>query len=881
MSDYEEFRLRIRGPEDGRYFVEASGPGAAKGEGEFVLPFSEDQLELFILKLGRSRGGKRKIESPENEAARTFGASLFGAVMAGPVGEAYRASLLTQPELRVTVSLGAAPSLMTVPWEFMFDTSDFIATSPDTPVVRTLDVAQPPLPLKVELPLRILVVSCQPTDTEAINAGLERANLEPALKPLADRNAVVVDWLEHATLSALNEKLYSGEYHVLHFIGHGGFVKGMGEGALVFEDDHGMTDVVGADRFAAIVRARSSIRLVVLNSCEGARGSVDDPFSGVAASLIERRLPAVIGMQFEISDAAAIRFAKYFYAVLAEGQPVDRAVTEARLAMFAGREDVEWGTPVLFMRAADGHLFAIPNAVPIPRDILKEPEPVPVLPQPGIDPTIGPDPEPKPNTEPEPTAKIEPEPPPKIEPEPPPEIEPEIDPPPSVLDRLRLAFGGLSRRTKVGIGGVAGAVFIAAIAFVLLGSASAAIRVTTGDQPGRIVVSGERFRASENVVVTFGSQSVKKLTGSDGSFSVTMDVGEGAAGIVLAEGEASRLRATAQLQLPHASGTSSAAPSSAGSTSPSPTPGGSVAASPTATASAASASLFCFDPALRANLMVFYSDWPSGHYDLKCLDPASGRIGTIQVDGDRGKAEQFISWSPGHDQIVWTQGAAGERDILTMDDNLVARPVSVTNDDDWFPVWSPGNDIAFIRSASKENTTVMRREDGQKVAEPWFSARQIRALAWSPKDPYLAFFGLQAGQTDYDIGIIQSDAQQPSWVIENDGHDMNPTFSTDGQTIAFVRGTPGQSSSNDIWLFDLRTKEQRQLTGLDIDKDGPENDGIGVQDGNPVWSPDGSQISFHRTSGSGYQIWVMNADGSDPHNLMPTRKGNNLDANWR
>jgi hypothetical protein len=63
-------------------------------------------------------------------------------------------------------------------------------------------------------------------------------------------------------------------------------------------------------------------------------------------------------MQFEISDEAAIVFAGGFYEPLAAGSPVDASVAAARLAMLAERsDDIEWGTPVLFMRVPDGRIF--------------------------------------------------------------------------------------------------------------------------------------------------------------------------------------------------------------------------------------------------------------------------------------------------------------------------------------------------------------------------------------------------------------------------------------------------------------------------------------------------------------------------------------------
>jgi CHAT domain len=49
-------------------------------------------------------------------------------------------------------------------------------------------------------------------------------------------------------------------------------------------------------------------------------------FSGVASSLIEYGIPAVVGMRFEISDEAAITFAGRLYNEIAQGFPIDAAM---------------------------------------------------------------------------------------------------------------------------------------------------------------------------------------------------------------------------------------------------------------------------------------------------------------------------------------------------------------------------------------------------------------------------------------------------------------------------------------------------------------------------------------------------------------------------
>jgi formylglycine-generating enzyme required for sulfatase activity len=103
-----------------------------------------------------------------------------------------------------------------------------------------------------------------------------------------------------------------------------------------------------------------SLRLALLNACEGARGSERDVFSSTATILVRRGIPAVLAMQYEVTDRAAIEVARAFYEALADGWSVDAAVAEARKAVsLAVANTVEWGTPVLCMRSPDGLLFNV------------------------------------------------------------------------------------------------------------------------------------------------------------------------------------------------------------------------------------------------------------------------------------------------------------------------------------------------------------------------------------------------------------------------------------------------------------------------------------------------------------------------------------------
>jgi hypothetical protein len=374
VQGYDELRLRIDRRDAGSYRVHAS-TGLAEASTSFELPFNELELENFILRVSRPCG---RVVSSALSDVRRFGGSLFRAVFCGQIYGLYHDTLSRARSegrgVRITLCLSGSPELIDVPWEYLFDDPDFLAVSAFTPVVRYLDLPREHRPLLVEPPLRVLGVISSPAEYEQLDVERERANLERALSGLSDAGAVELHWLERPTLGALLKALQTQAFHALHYIGHGAYDRAAERGILMFEDDSGWAHPVSGDKLGMILHDFSSLRLAILNACEGARTARTDPFAGVAGSLVQCDIPAVVAMQFEISDEAAIVFAGGFYHPLAAGSPVDASLAAARLAMLAERsDDIEWGTPVLFMRAPNGRIF----------DLVDRPEASPPRPQPA------------------------------------------------------------------------------------------------------------------------------------------------------------------------------------------------------------------------------------------------------------------------------------------------------------------------------------------------------------------------------------------------------------------------------------------------------------------------------------------------------------------
>ena len=321
-----------------------------------------------------------------------YGQHLFRVLFDGPIATAYdHASVLARQRsdgrLHVHLLLDERlpGEVHELKWERMCNLQGKpLAISGLTPFSRytTLPEAEPE-PLK-ESVIRLLFVVSAPKDLEAyhlavidVEAGVRRllgeladvwrsgrcqatllpgqTELSPELR--ADLKAAGCEVVRgNATLDNIAGHLT--DQHAFHFLGHGQYRDG--QGWLMLEGEDG-TLLPVADTELATRLGDTPVRLVFLAACESAVGdgspaAGETSFRGLAASLVQAGIPAVVAMQEQINIEAAYRLTREFYRRLfLEHGMVDRALNEAR-ALLYGQDEQDWGTPVLFMRLKTGQL---------------------------------------------------------------------------------------------------------------------------------------------------------------------------------------------------------------------------------------------------------------------------------------------------------------------------------------------------------------------------------------------------------------------------------------------------------------------------------------------------------------------------------------------
>jgi hypothetical protein len=99
---------------------------------------------------------------------------------------------------------------------------------------------------------------------------------------------------------------------------------------------------------------------VLLQACQGAQSGTEPGFMSLADRIFKRDIPAVVAMQFTITNDFATIFAQGFYEALRDGRDVDAAVQIGRSKITA---KVRWtnrdfGAPVLFTYRPDAIMQA-------------------------------------------------------------------------------------------------------------------------------------------------------------------------------------------------------------------------------------------------------------------------------------------------------------------------------------------------------------------------------------------------------------------------------------------------------------------------------------------------------------------------------------------
>jgi hypothetical protein len=353
---------------DGKYPLYIQSEVSGEQSGTFSIPWPDEEVSRFLGMLEARIGSvshEIRRDSPERRKVEEFGEALFTCLLSTPTVrtcfDRTWARVQDNEQIGLRVRLTCYDhQLLRLPWELLHNGSRFLFVSGRVVLMRYIPLPEPIVPITVNLPLRVLVAIASPMDLPPLDVEKEVTLIEKAFNYLGDK--VIIDILRGIGYKALQARLRQAQvkdasFHILHFVGHASHDIFSHIGYLAFEGEDHTLETCEGKILGQLLTSYSTLRLVILNACETTQPGGSKPHSGVAEALIKLGIPAVIAMQFPISDRMAVDFAGTFYEAVASGLPIDAALGEVRMAIYGHRDSLEFGTPVLYARIKDGHIF--------------------------------------------------------------------------------------------------------------------------------------------------------------------------------------------------------------------------------------------------------------------------------------------------------------------------------------------------------------------------------------------------------------------------------------------------------------------------------------------------------------------------------------------
>jgi len=235
-----------------------------------------------------------------------------------------------------------AEKLEVLPWETLYDGREFIAAGSRTGLVRLpLDIAfsksRPPL----KKPVRMLALVSSPLDLkdhERLAVEQEQEVLLRATNSPAGQGRLQVDFEDEAKLPVI-EGCLEKPYQIFHYSGHG--IDSRSGGGLLLEDGEDKRRPTTVEEVLQILeKGVKHFRLAVLSGCRTARTLYSSGLQDMARGLARLKVPAVLAMQFSISEPGGMLLAESLYPRLVEGISLASAVSAARRTLLQSDDPV-------------------------------------------------------------------------------------------------------------------------------------------------------------------------------------------------------------------------------------------------------------------------------------------------------------------------------------------------------------------------------------------------------------------------------------------------------------------------------------------------------------------------------------------------------------
>jgi TolB protein len=203
--------------------------------------------------------------------------------------------------------------------------------------------------------------------------------------------------------------------------------------------------------------------------------------------------------------------------------------------------------------------------------------------------------------------------------------------------------------------------------------------------------------------------------------------------------------------------------------------------------------------------------------------------------------------------------------------NLTTRAVrrlTFGNEDKTNPIWSPdGRTLIFTWQTRDRFQLAVMNADGSEMRQLTDTYGDNHAYSFSPDRTQIAFeSGINHRSEIYHLDLATRNITR---LIQSDDLTQcgNPVFNPAGKTLLFTSDVTKRRIQQ-IYVLDLASGQYSRITHDDISRD------------DPIYSPDGTLISYAALWEGAWNIYRMRSDGTEVKNLTNSYFDNN-GPTWR
>ena len=271
--------------------------------------------------------------------------------------------------------------------------------------------------------------------------------------------------------------------------------------------------------------------------------------------------------------------------------------------------------------------------------------------------------------------------------------------------------------------------------------------------------------------------------------------------------------------------------------------------------------------------IAYVVDRTGGAGDIHGITP-DGKISSVFVNSQSDEREP--RWSPNSKFLVFTLNSGRFPQLMRLDVDLdiVEQLTEISASD---PQWSPdGQSIAFVSNPTPND----KQRDNEDIFIFSITSKSTRLLtpgsqryrdyspSWAPDSSKLVFASEQNGYSN--LYIIDLESEQQTSLNEANIDQLNPRWSPDGQTIAYVQN---DGLEFHVWRISAVGGNPIRVSDLSGTNGGFQRKDSSPQ-GSLAWSPDSQLITYtHSSPTRASDIWSVGTSGGRSSPLTSSMPG--------